>query len=77
MALEKELATYKSKRSELLANEGKFVVIHDSEVAGIWDTYEDALKVGYDKYGLSPFLVQRIESVDTIIYATRYIPCHS
>jgi len=77
MALEKELATYQNKRSELLANEGKFALIHADQVAGIWDTYEDALRVGYDKYGLKPFLVKRIEAVDTVNSSTRHVPCPS
>jgi hypothetical protein len=77
MALEKELQTYCDKRSELLAHEGKFVLIHADEISGIWDTYEDALKVGYDKYGLLPFLVKRIEAMDTVNYSTRYTPCRS
>lgn len=76
MALEKELQTYNTKRSQLLADEGKFVLIHGDEVAGVWDTYEDALKLGYEKYGLNPFLVKRIEAVDTINFSTRYAPCH-
>ena len=77
MALEKELQTYEQKRSELLPNEGRFVLIHGDQVAGIWDTYEDALKLGYEKYGLKPFLVKRIEAVDTINHSFRYTPCHS
>jgi hypothetical protein len=64
MALEKELATYERRLPELLANEGKFVVIHGEDVAGTWHTYEDALAAGYQKFGLEPFLIQQIESVE-------------
>jgi len=60
MALERELQTYKNRLTELLAHEGKFVLIRGDEVAGTWDTYEDALRAGYDKFGLNPFLVKRI-----------------
>jgi hypothetical protein len=77
MALEKEMQTYQQKRSELLVHEGKFVLIHGDQVAGIWDTYEDALRVGYDKYGLLPFLVKRIETIDTVNYSIRHHPCPS
>jgi hypothetical protein len=77
MALERELTTYQQKRQELLASEGKFVLIHGADVAGIWDTYEDALKIGYEKYGLKPFLVRRIEAVDTINHSIRHTPCPS
>jgi hypothetical protein len=77
MALEKEIATYLEKKCELLANEGKFALIHGDELAGIWDTYEDALKVGYEKYGLAPFLVKKIEAVEAVNYYMRHVPCRS
>ena len=77
MALEKEMETYNTRREELLQHEGKFVVIHGDEVVGIYDTYEDALKIGYEKVGLTPFLVKRIEAVDTVIFSARQIPCRS
>lgn len=77
MALEKELQTYNSKRAELLVSQGKYVLIRDEEIAGIYDTYEDALKIGYDKFGLKPFLVKRIEAIDTVCFSTRFTPCHS
>ena len=35
MALEKELETYRRKLQELLADEGKFVLIQGDEVAGV------------------------------------------
>ena len=77
MALEHEVQTYQKKRHELLAHQGKYVLIHGDDLAGIWDSYEDALKVGYDKFGLKPFLVKQIEMVDTVNYSTRHVPCHS
>jgi hypothetical protein len=73
MALEKELATYQQKLGELLAHEGKFVLIHGDEVAGICGTYEEALKEGYGKFGLDPFLVKRIEWVEIVQCFTRDI----
>jgi len=46
MALEKnKLRTLVN--CQLLANEGKFVLIHGEEIAGVFDTYHDALKIGY------------------------------
>jgi hypothetical protein len=74
MALEKELATYQKKLEELLPEEGKYVLIGGEEIAGIWDTYEDALQAGYQKYGLHPFLVKRIEWAETIHNFSRDLP---
>ncbi len=64
MALEKELAAYKRELPNLLANTGKFAVIHEDAVSGVWDTYTDALQEGYRLFGLKPFMVKQIQSVD-------------
>lgn len=66
MALEQEMATYERERALLLAHEGRFVVIRGSEVLGTYDTYEDALRDGYRRVGLAPFLVKQIEAVETV-----------
>ena len=71
MALEKELATYKRELPKLLANTGKFVLIHEDEVAGCWETYPDALQEGYRLFGLQPFLVKQIQPVEFIHHMTR------
>jgi hypothetical protein len=73
MALEKEIATYHLKLPELLAEAGKYVLIHTDEMAGVWDTYEDALRAGYSRFGLEPFLVKRIEGVEQALYFSRDI----
>jgi len=79
MQFQQELATYESNRDKLVAESaGKYVVIHGSEVAGAWSTYEDALKEGYKRYHLEPFLVKRVEGVETILCFTRDLPlCQS
>ena len=69
--LEREIKTSNEQLADLLQHEGKFVLIHDSEVAGVYDTYSDALKAGYEKFGLKPFLVKKIQAVEQIQYFTR------
>lgn len=77
MALEKELATYKNKLPELKENnEGKFVLIRGEEVVGVFDSYEDAMKIGYDRFKLETFLVKKIEAIEQAQFVTRYVnPC--
>lgn len=79
MALERELATYAKEKSKMLAEEGKFAVIEGDAVIGIYTSYEDAVKVGYDKCGLRDFLVKKIESTETVHWFTRelHAPCPS
>ena len=76
MALETELQTYKAKLPELLASEGKFVLIHGTEVVEVYGTYEDAIKEGYAKFSLNPFLVKQIESTEQVHLISRLLPCH-
>ena len=71
--LEKELETYNREKQNLLEHAGKFVLISDDHVESVWDTYQDAIKAGYDKFGLKPFLVKRIEAIEQVHYCTRSV----
>ena len=71
MPLEKEQAAYERELPKLLPNEGKFVLIHGEQVAGIFDTYHDALKVGYDRFKLDPFFIKQISAVEKVQFFTR------
>jgi hypothetical protein len=68
--LDRELRFYRSHLDDLLGtgdvNEGKHVVIKGTDIAGVCDTFEEALVLGYGKYGLGGFLVKKIERVETI-----------
>jgi hypothetical protein len=76
MALEAELRVYKEKLPELIAQEGKFVLIHGNDVADVFATYEDALKQGYQKFGLEPFLVKQIRQMEQAEFVSRFVsPC--
>ena len=72
MALERELATYRSKLPELLSQEGKFVLISGDMVIDTYMSYEDALKEGYTRFGLTPFLVKQIRGIENIQYISRF-----
>jgi len=74
MALEKELATYAAKLPELKAQEGQFVLIQGDAVVEVLSTYEDAIKVGYAKFGLTvPFLVKQIHAFEQVQFISRFV----
>jgi hypothetical protein len=73
MALERELETYKAKLPELKRHEGKFVLIHESDVIDTFSSYDDALKEGYKRFGLKPFLVKEIHAIEPTYFVTRPI----
>ncbi|MGO8765283.1 MAG: hypothetical protein ACLQSR_09150 [Limisphaerales bacterium] len=78
MALEKEIETYNRELAKLTDQEGKFVVIQGDSVIGIYVSYEDALKLAYEKCGLTPFLVKKIQSVEQVQFFSRdlsFEPC--
>lgn len=76
MPLEKELETYRAKLSQLKDQEGKFVLIHGENVVDVFSSYDDAIKAGYQNFGLTPFLVKQIQSIEQVQFITRYVdPC--
>jgi hypothetical protein len=78
MALEQELATYKVRLPDLLSQEGKFVLIHERDVVETFDTFEDAMKGGYSRFKLEPFMVKQIFATEPVYFIPRLVkPCHS
>jgi hypothetical protein len=76
MALERELQTYQRKLPELLGRKGHFVLIQGDTVAGVWNTYKEALEQGYAHFELTPFLVKRIEEHEPVHYVRHPVqPC--
>jgi hypothetical protein len=71
VALEKELKTFARELPNLLANEGKYVVVAGDSIIGIFSAYEDALQAGYEKRGLEPFLVKKIQAFEQAQYFSR------
>lgn len=72
--LDKELQTYTQRLPDLLSHAGKFVLIHGETVVETYDTYEDAIKAGYEKFQLDPFLVKQIAQVERIAFFSRDFP---
>ena len=65
-ALDNELSTYEQHREGLLGTaEGKFVLIHEAEVAGVYESKWDAIREGYEKLGNVPFLVKQVLRIET------------
>jgi hypothetical protein len=71
MALEQEIKTYEQKLPELLAYEGKFVLIHGAQIIGEFDSYAEALRRGYDQFESQSFLVKQIKAVEPVQFVAR------
>jgi hypothetical protein len=77
MALEKEMATYEANVDKWTDHTGKFVLIHGDKVVDFFTAYEDALKAGYQQFGLDQFLVKQVNAVGAVQYITRHIRPYS
>lgn len=70
--LKREIATYNSRLSELVGSSlGKYVLIKGDSVEGVFDTYADALKIGYERFKLEPFMVKQVAPAERIQFFTR------
>lgn len=69
--LAQELETFDRIKEELLSEEGKYAVIKGDELIGVYAAYEDALKVGYAKSGVEPFLVKKILAIEPVNFINR------
>lgn len=71
-SLKREIETYNAKLSELVGSSlGKFVLIKGDTVEGVYDTYADALKIGYERFKLEPFMVKQVAPAERIQFFTR------
>lgn len=65
-ALATELDLYEAQKDALLAeHEGQFVLIHDREIIGTYVAEDDALAEGYNRFGNVPFLVKRVDRIES------------
>jgi len=63
--LEKESATFEKNRDRLVGEAlGRFVLIKDEDIHGIFDNEADAIRAGYEAFGNVPFLVKMIVKID-------------
>ncbi len=77
-ALEFDLERYKALLPSLAGSEGKFALVFEGELKGVFESYADALNAGYKAAGLKPFLVKQIAATEFVAYFTRDVDavCH-
>ena len=72
MVLDREWETYQANFPALLAKEaGRYVLIHGDQIAGVWDTQDEALEEGYRRFLLKPFMVHHIVAEEIPIFVPR------
>jgi hypothetical protein len=61
-----EWKTYKREAARLVAegHEGRHALIKGDEIVGLFDTHDEAIAAGYERFGPGGFAVQTIRSVE-------------
>lgn len=68
--LETELAFFEQQLPELLRHHaGKFVLIKESELAGVFDTIQAAYAAGLTRFGNVPMLIRQVLPVQPKVTA--------
>jgi hypothetical protein len=70
-ALEKEIAAFESSQQQLERDHlGKWVVIHEQEVVGIFDNFDAAASDAVRKFGHGPYLIRQIGAPPMVMPAS-------
>jgi hypothetical protein len=69
--LDSELAAYDRMRNELEAHSmGKWVVVHDGQLVGTFDAFDDAATVAVGKFGRGPYLIRQVGAPPVVLPAS-------
>lgn len=59
--LDQEISAYEGMRSELEAHHmGKWIVVHDFALIGVFDSFESAAQDAVAKFGRGPYLIRQV-----------------
>lgn len=59
--LDQEISAYEAMLPTLEAHHmGKWVVIHQKELIGVYDSFEKAAEAAVEKFGRGPFLIRQV-----------------
>jgi hypothetical protein len=72
--LEREWLTYMRELPRLLAEgqEGRFILIKEEEIVGIWDDFQEAIRAGHERFGVVSFLVHHIQEWEPLLRVRGY-----
>ncbi len=71
--LEKDQAALRLELPKLTADAGKYALVFEAKLVGVFSTYQDALVKGYEIAGMKPFLVEQISQMPQVQQFTRIV----
>lgn len=73
--LAEEMATFRVQLPELIErHEAEYVLIKGTQVVGLFHDRSQALREGYRRFGVAPFLVRQITASETVVYLANVAP---
>lgn len=70
--LEQEMAVYEKNLENWIDREGLYVLIQGSDVCGFFEDYVEAVREGYARFGIAPFLVKQVRRRPQVQAVTRF-----
>ena len=76
--LNQEIKAYASMEKELEnTNMGKWVVVHECKLAGMYESFEKAAEDAVGKFGRGPYLIKQVGAPPVVLPASvMYRPVH-
>ena len=69
--IKSEIAAYEKLRQDLERDQmGKWVLMHDEQVIGIFDAFEAAAEEAVQKFGRGPYLLRQIGAPPVVLPAS-------
>lgn len=69
--LDVEISAYNSMREGLEATHmGKWVLVHDREVIGVYDSFETAAENAVSRFGAGPYLIRQVGAAPATLPAS-------
>lgn len=78
-SLKKEIAAYENMRSDLeIDHFGEWVLVHDEELVGTYESFEAAAIEAVPRFGRGPYLIRQIGAPPiTLPASVLYRPTHA
>ena len=71
MNVNKEIAAYEKLQPELEANHmGKWVLIHEEKLVGVFESFEDAAEQAVEKFGRGPYVIRQVGASPVVLPAS-------
>lgn len=74
-ALAGDLATYRAHLADMAKeHEGEYVLIREGEIIGFFPDFSAAVREGYRRFGLVPFLAKEVTAIEPVYYIPNVVP---